>query len=64
MNKGEYLEAAVDLITSLFKEYQGVKLVVKSSEIFNKYIMLSRSTDNSLKQPYLDSLISLTSIKN
>lgn len=31
MNKGEHMEAAVDLIASLFKEYQGVKIVVKSS---------------------------------
>ena len=44
LNKGEYIEAAIDLIASLFKEYQGIKIVVKCSDIFNKYIIQSRGT--------------------
>lgn len=36
---------------------------MKSSEIFNRYISLSRSNDSSLKAPYLDSLISLTAFE-
>jgi hypothetical protein len=44
MAKGENMEAAIDIISSLFKEYQGVKLIIKNSEIFNKYILTSRGT--------------------
>lgn len=57
---GEFLEAAVDTISHLFRSYEGCKIVVGSSEIFNKYVALSRSTQDIIKKPYYESLVSLT----
>lgn len=37
-------------------------MVVKNSLIFNPFISLARATDSSIKQPFLNSLLSVASL--
>ena len=58
--KGEELEAAIDIIAHLFRSPQGCKLVMLDIQSLEGYVRLSRSTQDGVKRPFYDSLVSLT----
>ena len=61
-SKGEELQSAIDLVTHLFKTVQGVKIVVQNTEILELWVNLSRSTQDSAKGPYYESVASLVQL--
>lgn len=48
------------MIGHLFKSAEGIKVVVQNSEIFNAYVNLRKQTQDNIKQPFYETLISLT----